>query len=309
MFLDIFFSLYHVSRIDPSLIKIGLHISHEQSQQAYIDASLGLFLSEWYNSSRPFVVYIHGFMQNDKHDSAVNIISALTKLDYNVFSVDWGYMAFESGGTAGLGLPFYNDAEQNSRIVGMCLAEIINAAAHYGKITFGQVSCVGFSLGAQVCAHFARNLNAKPSVIIGLDPPNLFFSIDTAYTERLTSDLADIVHIVHTDRGFTGTDLDDGHANFYINNGVRNQPGCDTFFGIDLVCSHIRVCSYFVEAILFPQNSVAVRCNSYDHFKMRQCQRKFHYFGFPVDSKAKGKLYFNTNSAPPYLKGIQGAYP
>uniref|UniRef100_A0A1B6E9K6 Lipase domain-containing protein n=1 Tax=Clastoptera arizonana TaxID=38151 RepID=A0A1B6E9K6_9HEMI len=290
---------------DANLPEINLRFykmgEYPEYREVHINQAAELFYSSWYNSSRPFVIYVHGFTEHCDGEAATNITSALATLDYNVFCLDWGTLAYDFE-IDGPNLALYPLAVGNVEVVGLALVDAINNEIHKGNMVPSQVNCIGFSLGAHVCG-FLRNLDSKPSVIVGLDPAGPLFDTESPITQRLTSDDADTVHVVHSDRGWLGTNRDDGHANFYINDGKRTQPGCSIFLAVDKGCSHTRAWMYYTEAILNPNSSVATKCDNYDKFMLNFCENVYYGFRFPVDTNANGKLYLNTNPNVPYLKG------
>lgn len=67
-------------------------------------------------------------------------------------------------------------------------------------------------------------------VCLGLDPAGPGF--DSSKKGRLDSSDAEFVDIIHTSGLWAGFFGACGHADFYPNNGVPNQPGCPLDFGI-----------------------------------------------------------------------------
>uniref|UniRef100_A0A1B6E914 Lipase domain-containing protein n=1 Tax=Clastoptera arizonana TaxID=38151 RepID=A0A1B6E914_9HEMI len=294
--------------MDSSEIKIRLYKTGEypRYQEVYINATDELFNSPWYNISNPSVIFIHGLAESCNSYSAINSTSALTTLDYNVFCLDWGALAYYDFGINLPNATFYPVAAQNTIIVGNAFTEVIEAEIESGNIDYAQLNCVGFSLGAHICGYLG-NLEENISVIVGLEPAGPLFTTDISPLRRLTNKDANTVHVLHTDRGGLGTLRDDGDANFYINTGSRLQPGCTNLF--DRLCSHYRSYVVFKEAILNGTAGVAVRCNSYLQFTLQTCGNVYYFLRFPVDTNAEGKLYLSTNSNQPYLRGNRGTYP
>lgn len=69
------------------------------------------------------------------------------------------------------------------------------------------------------------------SRITGLDPAGLLFFPDLPQVipeNHLLENDAHFVDIVHTDSGGYGYPLPTGAADFYVNGGLRFQPGCGT---------------------------------------------------------------------------------
>lgn len=65
--------------------------------------------------------------------------------------------------------------------------------------------------------------------ISALDPAGpMFFTLRPAFATHfsLTAEDADMVDIIHTDRGFYGFPVSTGTVDFYPNGGTRYQPGC-----------------------------------------------------------------------------------
>lgn len=68
------------------------------------------------------------------------------------------------------------------------------------------------------------------NVVIGLDPARPFFEIPET-PEKLDPTDANFVDVIHTCAGLLGFFEATGHADFYPNNGIPPQPGCQGLQG------------------------------------------------------------------------------
>jgi len=76
-----------------------------------------------------------------------------------------------------------------------------------------------------------------------LDPANPFFYFPGCY---LTRNDAAWIDVIHTDMGGYGTPTSMGTADYYVNDGIRPQPGCK-FFGLPLSDTGINnYCNYSI---------------------------------------------------------------
>lgn len=92
-----------------------------------------------------------------------------------------------------------------------------------------KIHLVGHSLGAHVAAFAGKQVKRHSSRIYritGLDPTRSTFE-NVTYDERLNREDADVVVVIHTDRGARGFVESIGTIDFFPNNGTSPQPGCE----------------------------------------------------------------------------------
>lgn len=70
---------------------------------------------------------------------------------------------------------------------------------------------------------FLSVFNKCKWTLLALDPAGPLFYIFNAH---LTNSDAKFVDVIHTDMGILGLAKEIGHVDFYVNYGVRPQPGC-----------------------------------------------------------------------------------
>lgn len=152
--------------------------------------------------------------------------------DYNIFYVDWSILA---------PAPCYPMAVHNAKHVGRCIAQLIETILEIGN---NRVHVIGFSLGAQLTNHVARNLKTfrlpritgiityliikcvlyKFILCLGLDPA-LPLYVTWRREDKLDPSDAMFVDVIHTNALIQGKIEKCGHVDFYLNGGVI-QPGC-----------------------------------------------------------------------------------
>lgn len=136
--------------------------------------------------------------------------------------------------------------------------------------------------------------------------------------DRLCSNDAHFVDIIHTDAGGAGYATSIGHIDFYPNGGVKKQNGCSSldckyfwknFYRYYTVpkfavgCSHKRAAIYFYESIN-SNNFVAVEASNFTEFDYGRCNRnKRAIMGENVDRSLSGNFYLHTNKKSPFAKG------
>uniref|UniRef100_A0A1I8PL45 Lipase domain-containing protein n=1 Tax=Stomoxys calcitrans TaxID=35570 RepID=A0A1I8PL45_STOCA len=196
---------------------------------------------ELFEPQRPIEILIHGLSLNkDKTPNMEMRPLLLEHINVDVISVDYEPMA---------ALPcYYPWAVQNARVVGKCLAQLLNVFHDQGIYTPQMIHIIGFSLGAQIAGLAANDLNFKVNRITGLDPAGWFFSTSNVRNKLDASD-ASFVDIIHTDV-YLFSDINPmGHADFYPNLGPIRQPGC-SFEEESRNCNHFRSAVYYAESIV-----------------------------------------------------------
>jgi pimeloyl-ACP methyl ester carboxylesterase len=115
--------------------------------------------------------------------------------DYNVIVVDWASLAKAP----------LKAAANNTRIVGLEIAKLIDALILSGKASLRDFHHIGHSLGAQVGAFISTNLaggTSKLPRVTGLDPGRPGFENSAVPpSERLDPTDADFVDVITTSCG------------------------------------------------------------------------------------------------------------
>ncbi|XP_018324947.1 hepatic triacylglycerol lipase [Agrilus planipennis] len=252
-------------------------------------------------------IIIHGFFENADRYWLRNIRRAyFERGNYNVILVDWSYWA--------IWRPF--NAINNIPNVGLDVGDAILKLVSSQALDIKKVHIVGFSMGAHA-AGFAgqrvyESLGTKITRITSLDGVGQYYK-DVNDTERLSSDDADYVDVVHT--SWVGRHDPYGTVDYYVN-GKNFQKGCPdilTFerrsiftFLIDAVinlvaCSHERSHAYFIESINC-KGITGTSCSSRDNFDKGLCKENTKtIFGEDAPVKDLGGLFYvTTNQHSPF---------
>lgn len=176
-------------------------------------------LPETWDPSKQMVFVVHGYRENGGKSWMIKTKDKLLmKDDLNVVLVGW-----EDGANN----IWYPQAASNVRTVGAELAAFVNMLNEFDQDY--KPYCIGFSLGAHVCAHMG--MRTKLARITGLDPAGPWFEKEED-SVGLNPNCADYVDVIHTHgrakiTGFLnlGTLKEMGHVDFYPNGGAW-QPGC-----------------------------------------------------------------------------------
>lgn len=92
------------------------------------------------------------------------------------------------------------------------------------------------------------------------------------------------VQVLHTMKNFSNTKRILGHADFFVNDHLRHQPGCD-----NLMCDHIRA-TYIYYTSLFSNNKLVG-----DDENGKTCQ-----LGTFNSDQNSGMFFLNTTACCPY---------
>ncbi|XP_046664741.1 pancreatic lipase-related protein 2-like isoform X1 [Homalodisca vitripennis] len=219
-------------------------------------------LPEWYDSSLPLKVIIHGFAGRILTDPTSDIRKEYMKAGgCNVVAVDWGRLAL---------LPCYPTAALNTLEVGRCLAELLMQMSPLHSPD--TIHIIGFSLGAHIAAYTSNYLHTlsgrRVGRITGLDPALPFFAT-LKDSWKLDKEDADFVDVIHTNVGIFGKIEPTGHIDFYTNDGT-NQPGCTEHKNPPL-CSHMLANTYFAESITSKTGFWGTSCPNYFQYALGWC--------------------------------------
>nr|XP_022902009.1 phospholipase A1-like [Onthophagus taurus] len=247
-----------------------------------------LFEAGVFDPNLPSLFTTHGWGGSGESTSVTGVKdSILASNDLNVFCLDWSGPAGE----------FYTLARSYVNPVGDLIGEAINEIIDHYQVDASTVNLMGHSLGGQLVGRIGRTASGRLGSIVALDPAWPGFSLDNL-DDRLDTTDAQFVQVIHVNSGFLGYPYSVGHADFYLNGGVK-QPGC----GPDI----IGTCSHFLikDMILYTYSSafMAVKCNSYEDYVDGGCSdnSQSYWGGWPVDTSAIGDYYMDTEGEPPFV--------
>lgn len=231
-------------------------------QQVYLnDASL----NEKLNTSQPIAFFIHGYLESYRHSMYVKITEEYQKyIESNFCVVDWRNLAYMK----------YNLSVQQTERVGNYTADFIRSLIETKHFTIDDIKLFGFSLGAHVAGFTGASLNGEVPLIIGLDPAGPRFTKPPEFIvgNHLNPTNAKFVQVIHTDRMIFGAQNAIGHADYYPNDAINPQPGCNLIaFPEMITCSHTRSRDIFL-ASLNPENKfISYECDSYQKYSQGLC--------------------------------------
>ncbi|KAF6211243.1 hypothetical protein GE061_014360 [Apolygus lucorum] len=283
-----------------------------------------------FDASKTTKIVIHGF-KSDKNSALGKLMSLaylqnraslghrrrrrrkpliLKKRKVNLVIVNWDSISKR---------PYYIAKRKLVAVATQVQKFIKRLALEYG-VEMRDIHIIGHSLGAHVSG-IAGTLVKKSSWtskkwnikhkrgervgrITGLDPALPGFSAeDNGF--KIRRHCAKFVDIIHTTSVTFGTSEKLGHADFYVNRGPKQQPGCGAEvpeFGVPLPiplfgdkCSHSRAYFYYAESIVFPKAFLSRKCSSYPRFAKGLCDSNLlAYMGEDVSHKARGSYYLKT---------------
>ncbi|XP_003744160.1 phospholipase A1 [Galendromus occidentalis] len=263
------------------------------------------------DKNRELLIVNHGFAADANSDWMVDLKNIVIKQrQYNVILVDW----LNGAGPYDF---FYPLAVVNTELVGRQIAVLLYQLMSTYALKPATIHYVGHSLGAQ-CGHFFAEYFKKISggmrikQITALDAASPLFE---AYNVGLNESDANLVDALHTSAGDSiltgklGVVRPIGHIDFYLNGGSY-QPGC---WEVDLVCAHMRVHEYYVEAVRnqmtgatckFGSHSCANGIGGYKNGTCLLAIGNYSRIAYDIDSRTgDGMQYLETNSASPFCKG------
>ncbi|XP_043801529.1 pancreatic lipase-related protein 2-like [Apis laboriosa] len=185
--------------------------------------------------------------------------------------------------------------------LGKLVADALNTLVNDG-VNSEKIHVIGHSLGAQLAARIARNVNFIIPRITGLDPAGpLFYFPDS----HLISSDAKFVDIIHTDMGIYGLALKTGNVDFFPNYGHRPQSGCAViapFLSQKDLCTHNRSFEFYAESVK-NHTSLIAKC-----YSLNECGGvEYIPMGYATPSNATGNYYLLTNAESPFGRGLAGA--
>ncbi|XP_017131282.1 uncharacterized protein YMR317W [Drosophila elegans] len=280
-------------RLSTNTVKFYLHTLSNPSTAQQIKATKASIDGSFFDASNPTRITIHGWNSNYKDGVNTRIADAWFQYgDYNMIAVDW---------QRGRSLDYATSVAGASG-AGKKIAALVDFLVQEYGMRLDTLEVVGFSLGAHVAGHTAKQVTSgKVGKVVGLDPASPLISYSKT-EKRLSSDDAVYVESIQTNGAILGFSQPIGKAAFYMNGG-RSQPGC----GIDITggCSHTRAVLYYVEALLW-NNFPAKKCETYQDANKNTCGDSYSsiLMGAVVNAiVAEGIFYVPVNKDSPYGYG------
>lgn len=268
-----------------------------------INDSARILQERGFVGARPTVLYLHGYTESNQSDSVGLVSRAFLKRgDHNFVLVDWNYY------TQFPYLRAFFNLFQVSHALARAITRMVKAGLRRESLWV-----VAHSLGGQLAGVTAKDLPFKLPRITALDPALPGFTFEGI--PNLSREDAELVDVIHTDAGFFGFTHQNGHLDFWPNNGTRVQPGCPNYLGVGVYdghCSHHRSWHFFAESLKNETAFPAVRCPSWDEFTKDACRNNdVAYMGIKAkEARGKadkaGKYFLVTADDGPFGKGKQG---
>lgn len=273
-----------------------IQIDGETVKSFNIDtAYVSLTQSSVFDITKETKVIIHGYKDSAESDVPQNLAKAYNdKLMFNILMVDAKFIIDK----------WYLLSIHNASLVGKRLANLLANLETYG-LNAEDIHLLGISLGAHIAGwtgkYFKKYKGKSIGRITGLDPAGPCFSFVDS-NERLDKKDAIYVDVVHSNRLVQGAVEPLGHADFYVNGGGPNQPGCFTSS-----CSHLRAAMIYIESIRIPQSFIGVKCDNWKQFSENKCNNNnFAILGYGSSLTTRGVYYLRTAFIPPYGLGMEG---
>ncbi|XP_075974764.1 pancreatic triacylglycerol lipase-like [Anticarsia gemmatalis] len=244
-------------------------------------------------STKPVKIITHGWKSSVDKEGVSDVKNAyLESQDVSVITIDWSGIADSI---------FYHWVANETKAIGAKVATFIGELHTRYNVSEKRFHLIGHSLGAHVMGIAAAKSNFTVDRITGLDPARPLFEYPLQEDDlaKLDPSDADFVDVIHTCGGVLGFETDTGTVDFYPNNGIPPQPGCESIQKIFEACSHGRSFHYFSESIKYPTAFPAYQCLSWTDYLENKCNN-FGFMGDRVDRNLTGKYYLKTNAFRPF---------
>ncbi|XP_026498627.1 lipase member I-like [Vanessa tameamea] len=240
-------------------------------------------------------IIIHGFRDSSQSSVTQDIAEGYNEKNmFNVLLVDAEEMMNQR----------YILSVHNARLIGKRLANLLGNLENFGA-SADDFHLIGVSLGAHIAGWAGKYFHKYKSHLIGritgLDPAGPCFSF--AYPDqRLDKMDAKYVDVMHSNMLMQGVIEPLGHADFYINGGGPQQPGC-----VMPSCSHLRAAQVYAESIRTPKSFVGIRCQSWQKFEANKCKDSdYAVLGYGSSTSTRGLYYLRTSAGSPFGLGMNG---
>lgn len=215
----------------------------------------------------------------------------IINLNY-ILAINWKTLASQ----------LYKSSVSKVDCVGEYLHDLIEFLVFDLNTSYDKIHLIGHSLGAHI-AGVAGSLvqNDKISRITGLDPAFPRFHL-TDSNRRLNKNDAKFVDIIHTSGNSLGIFEAIGHADFYPNGGVAEQPGCSGIGELFAsLCSHTRASLYYAESIMNLGAFPSISCPSWSEYLLNNCNSSdIIHMGHNALQSSNGRYYLATKTSSPF---------
>ncbi|XP_067644727.1 lipase member H [Eurosta solidaginis] len=244
------------------------------------------------NPKRKTLVYVNAYYTPDSYFSVQAHLKLLqeTRRDLNIIIVDFARDV----------LQLYYTVRHHVAVQGHFVAKILNVIIQHG-VAPADITVAGHSVGANIAALaaqiYARQTAKLTGQLIAIDPALMCQPADI-YVHRNSSSR---VVVIHGEGDVFGVRERRGTIDIYPN-GIgffprrKLQPGCGT-----KICSHMYSFVLYMEALIESVMIPAVKCDSWSHFRKRQCDFKDAVaLGLKYPDKAGGVYFCLTQPNPPF---------
>lgn len=259
------------------------------------EAFLSLTKPSIFDITKQTKIVIHGYKDNSQSPVPQDLAQAYNEKGiFNVLMVDAEYVIDK----------WYLRSVHNARLVGKRLANLLANLENHGA-NADDIHILGISLGAHIAGwtgkYFRQYKGRNVGRITGLDPAGPCFSYAFS-DQRLDKGDAKYVDVVHSNRLIQGVAEPLGHADFYVNGGGPNQPGC-----FSSSCSHLRAALVYTESIRSPKSFVGIQCDSFKEFNENECTSSdYAVLGYGSSHTSRGVFYLRTTANAPFGLGVEG---
>ncbi|KAK0175384.1 hypothetical protein PV327_009136 [Microctonus hyperodae] len=245
-----------------------------------------------FNANQQTKILIHGWTDSALEPWIMNFRDNyfVTGNNYNIIAVNWYPLSSTE----------YPTAVRYTRPVGEYVGALLQFLNNAAQLSYRNVHILGHSLGAHIAGFAGANVSGVVGRITGMDPagPLYEFPLLRGSRDRLDPTDAVFVDIIHTCAGAAGFVEAIGHVDFYPNGGTFTQPGCSALQS--LTCSHARAYIFMIDSIIYPDEFVAMKCDSWSDYRNGRCSGTEAIMGEHVTVTARGSYYLRTNPNSPY---------
>lgn len=201
-------------------------------------------LSSKLDTTKKLTLVVHGFIDNKNREWVKRMLRDLAQLtDVNACIVDWSKLSTNR----------YVIAVRHVNKIGEYVGDFLLSTQEHFPLN--SVSLVGHSLGAHIAGAAGARTGGRIGAIFGLDPAHPLLTLPMKpENQRLDPSDAQFVQTLHTTSGTLGTPSNLGHQDWYADNGMIPQKGCEpglivfdpnAFSPVSAFCSHARAFELF----------------------------------------------------------------